>query len=105
MGFRLLLQLDLDVPKQCRNIKITDLRKKKTNQPILLNSQLHAELRLQNTISNGMLWQLGNKLQEEPNCITRTLERKAELPFHRSRAEKITKGLYLMNLCAVSTCI
>lgn len=102
MGFRLLLQLDLDVPKQCRNIKITDLRKKK-EQPT--NSQLHAELRLQNTISNGMLWQLGNKLQEEPNCITRTLERKAELPFHRSRAEKITKGLYLMNLCAVSTCI
>lgn len=44
-----------------------------------------------------MLWQLSNKLQEEPNCITRMLKRTTELLSHRSRTEKITKGLYLMN--------
>lgn len=85
-------------------MKITDLRGKKprrTKTKQLSNSQLHAELRLQ----NSMLWQLGNKLQEEPNCITKMLKRKTELPSHRSRTEKITKGLYLMNLCAACTCI
>lgn len=40
-----------------------------------------------------MLWQLSNKLQEEPNCITRMLKRTTELLSHRSRTEKITKGL------------
>lgn len=57
------------------------------------------------TLGNGMLWQLANELQEEPNCITRILERKAELPFPRSSTERMTTDLHLMNSCAVRTCI